>query len=158
MGGVREIREADPWARSLTLHMLPYGSSRSSVSSVVCGCIKKGIQHKNKKRVRSLCQPEPSVGALCGSELGNITFVMWVGWWITSSKQKRIQFKWFGHLVRIPPWCLHMEVFWICPGMSTQGRPKTRSLGWRENILETSQKSLLWKDIPALVTQLQNNW
>ena len=45
---------------------------------------------------------------------------------------KRSQLRWFGHLGRMPPGCLPLEVFQACPtGRIPWGRPRTR---WRDYI------------------------
>ncbi len=43
---------------------------------------------------------------------------------------ERSQLRWLGHLFRMPPGCLPVEVFWVRPtGRRLQGRPRTR---WRD--------------------------
>ena len=45
---------------------------------------------------------------------------------------ERSQLRWFGHLIRMPPGCLLVEVFEASPtGRRPRGRPRTR---WRDYI------------------------
>jgi len=59
------------------------------------------------------------------------------------------QLRWFGHLIRMPPGCLPLEVFRACPtGRRPRGRPRTR---WRDYI-----SHLAWEHLGILQEKLES--
>jgi len=66
---------------------------------------------------------------------------------------ERSQLRWSGHLIRMPPGRLPLEVFRACPtGRRPRGRPRTR---WRDYISHLAWERLAQEELESVAGEME---